>query len=90
MKTAILSLAAVLALSGTALAKETTESFKASGWPCAGCAGKTEKALKAVKGVTTAKADKEHNSVSVTFDDSVVKVADLEKAVSDVGYKIEK
>jgi copper chaperone CopZ len=90
MKTAVLSFAAVLALSTTALAKETTESFKASGWHCGGCAGKTEKALKAVKGVTTVKADGTAKTVTVTYDDAVAKSADLEKAVADIGYKIAK
>lgn len=90
MKTAVLSFAAVLALSTTAFAKETTESYKASGWHCGGCAGKTEKALKSVKGVSTVKVEKESKTVTVTYDDAVAKSTDLEKAVADIGYKIEK
>ncbi len=90
MKTLVLSFAAVMALSLPALAKETTTTFKVSGWHCGGCGNKTEKALKGVSGVTAAKADREANSVTVTYDDGKTTVADLEKAVASIHYKLEK
>src|SRR5713226_3393299 len=76
-------------LSGAALAAEKTETMKVSGWHCAGCAAKTEAALKDVKGVTAVAADKNKKEVKVTYDDAKVKRADLEKAIADSGYDVE-
>src|SRR6266849_5969692 len=72
-----------------ALAAEKTETMKVSGWHCAGCAAKTEAALKDVKGVTAVAADKNKKEVKVTYDDAKVKRADLEKAIADSGYDVE-
>jgi copper chaperone CopZ len=63
--------------------------LKVSGWHCAGCAARTESALKDLKGVTTAAADKHKKEVTVTYDDAKVKRADLEKAVADSGFTID-
>ncbi len=81
-------LAASLSLG--AFAAEKTETIKVSGWHCGGCAARTESALKDVKGVTTAAADKKTNQVKVTYDDTKVKRADLEKAIADSGFTAEK
>ena len=88
MKKLIAGLA--LALSTAAFAGEKTETIKVSGWHCGGCAARTESALKDLKGVTTAAADKRKKEVTVSYDDSKVKRADLEKAVADSGFTIEK
>jgi len=77
-------------LGSSALAAEKTETLKVSGWHCAGCSAKTESALKEVKGVTSASADKHKNEVKVTYDDAKVKRADLEKAIADSGYTVDK
>ena len=77
-------------LSGAALAAEKTETLKVSGWHCAGCSAKTEAALKDVKGVTVATADKNKKQVTVTYDDSKAKHADLEKAIADSGFTVDK
>jgi len=77
-------LAASLSLG--ALAAEKTETIKVSGWHCGGCAARTEAALKDVKGVSTVAADKTKKEVTVTYDDSRVKHADLEKAIADSGF----
>lgn len=91
MKNAIRIVAAVaVALSFSALAKDSTTTMKVSGWMCAGCPGKTEHALKDVPGVKTVKVDKDHNTATVTFDDSKAKVADLEKAVASSGFSVDK
>jgi len=74
------------ALSFGALAAEKTDTIKVSGWHCGGCAARTEAALKDVKGVTTVASDKSKNEVKVTYDDSKVKRADLEKAIADSGF----
>ncbi len=78
----------VLALSTAALAGEKTETIKVSGWHCGGCAARTESALKDVKGVQSVEADKHKKEVRVTYDDSKVKHADLEKAITDSGFTV--
>ena len=81
-------LAASLSLGG--FAAEKTETIKVSGWHCGGCAARTEAALKDVKGVSTAAADKIKKEVTVTYDDTRVKHADLEKAIAVSGFSAEK
>ena len=76
-------------LSTAALAAQKTETLKVSGWHCGGCASKTESALKDVKGVSTAAADKNKKEVTVTYDDSKAKRADLEKAIADSGFTVD-
>jgi copper chaperone CopZ len=51
---------------------------------------RTESALKDLKGVSTAAADKKKQQVTVTYDDASLTRADLEKAVADSGYTVEK
>jgi len=86
----IAAFALAAGLSTAAFAAQKTESLKVSGWHCAGCSARTESALKDLKGVTTASADKKTNAVTVTYDDSKVKRADLEKAVADSGFEVAK
>jgi P-type Cu+ transporter len=86
----LIAFAFVAGLSTSALAAQKTETLKVSGWHCGGCASKTESALKDVKGVTTVAADKNKKAVTVTYDDTKVKRADLEKAIADSGFDVEK
>ncbi|HUJ26928.1 MAG TPA: heavy-metal-associated domain-containing protein [Myxococcales bacterium] len=81
---------AVTLLSLGALAAEKTETIKVSGWHCGGCAARTEAALKDVKGVSTVAADKNKKQVTVTYDDSKVARADLDKAIVDSGFEVAK
>ena len=90
MNKLIAAVALAAGLSTAAFAAPKTETLKVSGWHCAGCAARTESALKDLKGVTTAAADKKKKEVTVIYDDSKVKRADLEKAVADSGFTIEK
>lgn len=69
-----------------ALAAEKTDTIKVTGWHCGGCAARTESALKDLKGVTRVASDKTKKQVTVTYDDSKVKRADLEKAIADSGF----
>jgi mercuric transport protein len=85
----IAAVALAAGLSTAAFAAPKTETLKVSGWHCAGCAARTESALKDLKGVTTAAADKHKKEVTVTYDDAKVKRADLEKAVADSGFTID-
>ncbi len=85
-----LVIAAVLALSSAALAKETTTTLKVSGWSCGACPEKTAEALKKVDGVKTVKTDHDKGTAVVTYDDGKVKVAQLETAVTASGFKVAK
>jgi copper chaperone CopZ len=78
--------AIALGLGTAALAEVKTESIKVSGWKCEKCPSKTEAKLKAVNGVQSASADREKGQVTVKYDDSKVKHADLEKAIADSGF----
>ena len=78
------------ALAAPAFAAEKTETIKVAGWHCGGCAARTESALQEVKGVSVVKSDKTKKEVTVTYDDSKVKHADLEKAIADSGYSVDK
>ncbi len=82
--------AAALALSFPALAKQTTTTVKVKGWHCAGCAQETEDAIKKVKGVKSATADFDKHTVVVAYDDSQAKPGQIDKAVKKAGYKVEK
>lgn len=81
-------LAASLSLG--AFAAEKTETIKVSGWHCGGCAARTESALKDVKGVESASADKAKKTVTVKYDDTKVKRADLDKAITESGFEVAK
>jgi mercuric transport protein len=90
MNKLIAAVALAAGLSTAAFAAPKTETLKVSGWHCAGCAVRTESALKDLKGVSTAAADKKKQQVTVTYDDASLTHADLEKAVADSGYTVEK
>jgi P-type Cu+ transporter len=89
MKNVLFGLA--ILFSGTAaLAEAKTDTIKVSGWHCENCPKKTEAKLKSVKGVKSAKTDREKGEVVVKYDDAQAKHADLEKAVADSGFSVEK
>jgi copper chaperone CopZ len=90
MKTVSFAFAAALFLTTAALAETKTETITVAGWRCEKCPGKTEAKLKAVKGVESASADREKGAVVVKYDDSQAKPADLEKAVADSGFAVDK
>lgn len=90
MKKLLSGFALAAVLSTAALAGQTTETVKVSGWHCAGCSAKTETALKGIKGVQSATADKATKTVKVTYDDAQVKRADIDKAIADSGFSVDK
>lgn len=90
MKNLIAGFLLAAGLATAAFAGEKTETIKVSGWHCGGCAARTESALKDVKGVQSVSADKKTNIVTVKYDDAKVKRADLEKAITDSGFTVEK
>ena len=72
-----------------ALAKEQTVTLKIKGWHCGGCAVGTAAKIKEVKGVKDVSTSLPDNTAKVTFDDPAT-FAQLEKAVGESGYTVEK
>lgn len=93
MKKLVIAFAATALLSGAAWAKDASAVLKVSGWHCGGCAARTQKALEAlpgVKEVKAAKAEEKTGVVEITWDDEKTTVADIEKAIEALKYKVEK
>lgn len=90
MKNLIAAFALAAGLATAAFAGEKTETIKVSGWHCGGCAARTESALKDVKGVQSVTSDKTKKEVVVKYDDTQVKRADLDKAITDSGFTVVK
>jgi copper chaperone CopZ len=90
MRKLIAGTVVALGLSTAALAAEKTETLKVSGWHCSHCASETETALKGLKGVDSVATDKAKNQVTVKYDDTKVKRAELEKAIAEAGFSVEK
>jgi copper chaperone CopZ len=73
-----------------AFAKDSSATLKVSGWHCEGCTAHTEGELKKLTGVKDVKTDLNAGTAQVTYDESKVTVAELEKAVTTAGYKVAK
>lgn len=58
--------------------------FTVNGMKCEHCEANVEKAVKAVAGVNSVKADRSANNITVDADDSV-KDTDIQVAVNDLG-----
>ncbi|MEA3325438.1 MAG: heavy metal translocating P-type ATPase [Euryarchaeota archaeon] len=70
-----------------------TESLKSveirvAGMTCVMCAGTIEHSLKDLDGTTDAEVNLGNEMVRVEYDPAQLKLADLEKAVTDVGYEV--
>jgi periplasmic mercuric ion binding protein len=86
MKTKFLSLICMFLIGTiTVFAQTKTEKFKVYG-NCGMCQARIEKAVKSIEGVKKAKWDSEKMILTVTFDESKVKLADIHKAVAKVGH----
>ena len=62
--------------------------LKIHGMTCAACATRIEKGLNKVSGVKSANVNLAMERASIEFDESQASVADFEKKVADVGYKV--
>lgn len=62
--------------------------LKISGMSCATCAKTIEKSLLRLDGVTSAQVNLGNEIAVVEYDPMKLKLADLEKAVTDAGYKV--
>ena len=66
---------------------EKTE-LKISGMTCATCATTIEKSLLHLSGVTNAQVDLGNEAAMVEYESAKLNLADLEKAVTDAGYRV--
>jgi len=66
---------------------EKKETLKLSGMSCAACAARIEKTLSNLEGVTQAAVNFAVENASVEYDSSKVKIAEVIKAVEDLGYQ---
>lgn len=67
---------------------ENKTELKISGMTCASCASTIEKSLSNLKGVSKALVNLGTETATVEYDQDKVKINDLNKAVTDVGYEV--
>lgn len=65
-----------------------TTTFLVKGMSCSGCSSKLEKALLAVKGVSTAKVVIEGGQVIVAYDSILLSVEQLFEVVNGLGFDV--
>lgn len=89
MKTRNLLIVAMLVFATSIFARaEKTETFKVAG-NCGMCEKRIEKAAMSVEGVSEADWDSEKQSITVVYDESKVKLEDIENAIAKVGHDTE-
>ena len=67
-----------------------TEILKVTGMTCSGCVNKIEHALKAVPGVSSAKASLAQHEATVQFNEAQTSHKQLQSAIEQAGYGVEK
>ena len=63
-----------------------TEKYQVTGMSCASCSARVEKAVSKLPGVRTASVNLLMNNMTVDYDESVLKQADIIQAVVNAGY----
>mgnify|MGYP002542043120 CR=1 FL=1 len=63
-----------------------TKQFDVTGMSCAACSSRVEKAVSCLEGVKVAEVNLLKNTLKATFDESVMSVDIIKRAVSDAGY----
>ncbi len=67
---------------------EISKQITVSGMTCSGCEMKIEKKLKAISGILKAKASYNSGKVSVTYDESKVRLSQIKQAIMALNYKV--
>jgi len=67
-----------------------TEILKITGMSCGGCVGTIEAALKAVTGVANAKVSLANHEATVQFSERQTSHEQLQSAIQEAGYGVEK
>jgi Cu+-exporting ATPase len=70
-----------------ALVEVTTKMLKIEGMTCAACVKAVERACKRVEGVTEANVNLATEKLTVSFEASKTRIADIKKAIEKAGYK---
>lgn len=65
----------------------TSKTFKIEGMTCAACAKAVERVSKKLSGVTEASVNYATEKLNVSFDETKVKLSDIQEAISKAGYK---
>jgi periplasmic mercuric ion binding protein len=86
LKSSILAVVAMIALTASAWASEKTVTLNVSGMTCEACPITVKKALQKVPGVSKIDVLYEKKQVVITFDDSKTNTDSLVKATTNAGY----
>lgn len=86
MKRALLTLAIVVAMSGSAWSAPKTVTLSVPDMNCAACPLTVKKALGKVAGVAKTEVNLDKHEATVTFDDARTNVDALTHATRDAGY----
>lgn len=65
----------------------TSKTLKIEGMTCASCVKAVERASKKIDGVTEANVNLATEKLNISFDETKVKVSDIQAAVDKAGYK---
>ncbi len=76
-----------LAIPSLAAAGEQTIKLSVPTMSCASCPYMVKKAVSAVKGVKEVSATMKDRSATVTYDDDVTTIEEIQKATASIGYK---
>lgn len=71
------------------LAKVDTLEFSVKGMTCEGCENTIMKSIKKLDGIAEITASHEKEMAVVSFDTTLTSLADIEKAIVDMGYSVE-
>ena len=63
--------------------------FKVNGMACDHCKAKVEGTLSCLRGVDSAEVDMANHTVAVTYDEELIKPANMKKAVDEAGYEFQ-
>lgn len=64
----------------------TDTTLKVEGMSCMHCVARVKRAIETLKGIQS--LDVQIGSVKVVFDETTVKKEDIEKAITNAGYKV--
>lgn len=65
------------------------KTFTVNGMACDHCKAKVECTLSCLKGVDSAEVDLANHTVAVTYDEELIKPANMKKAVDEAGYEFQ-
>lgn len=86
-KTTTAVIAAIILIPITALAGEKTIKLSVPDMSCASCPYMVKQSIFAVDGIVAVDATMIDRSATVTFDDSITNVDEIQQATADIGYE---